>query len=390
MRRAVQDKVLVITGGPGTGKTTIIRAILSIYRKKRAAVLQAAPTGRAAKRMTEATGVEARTIHRLLEFNPMQGGFKRDDRHPLDCDLLVIDEASMIDIVLMHYLLKAVPREAALILVGDVDQLPSVGPGNVLGDIIASGTVSVVRLRDIFRQAKESEIIINAHRINQGVMPRLKREDSDDTDFFFIERPRPEDALAVILKLVAVRIPSRFNLDPFNDIQVLSPMHRGVIGAGNLNDRLQETLNPGRHGIMRGGVRFSVGDKVMQIKNNYDLDVFNGDIGRVATIDAESRNITVDYDGRRVAYDFADLDQIVLAYAISVHKSQGSEYPAIVLPLLSQHHIMLQRNLLYTAVTRGKRLAVIVGTRQALSTAVRRDVIKRRYSNLALRLKKSG
>ena len=381
IKSAANDKVLVITGGPGTGKTTIIKSILTIFSKITDRILLAAPTGRAAKRMTDATGYEAKTIHRLLEFSPKFAGFKRNAENPLNCDLLVIDEASMIDIVLMHHLLKAIPSGATLILVGDVDQLPSVGPGSVLMDIINSDAVPVVRLNEIFRQARQSSIIVNAHRINSGKMPSLKPRNKNE-DFYFIEQNEPEDALRVILEIVTDRIPKRFGFDPVDNIQVLSPMHRGLVGAGNLNTELQKALNPQSSGIERGGRRFSINDKVMQIKNNYDKEVYNGDIGRIENLNFDEQLLTVRFDERKIPYDFSDLDEIVHAYAISVHKSQGSEFPAIVIPVMMQHYMLLQRNLLYTGITRGKSLAIIVGSRKALAIAVQNNKTQKRYTLL--------
>ncbi len=383
---ATRSKVLVITGGPGTGKTTIINAILNIFARLKIDIQLAAPTGRAAKRMAEATGYEAKTLHRLLEYSIAKGGFQKDQKHPLPCDLLVVDEASMIDTILMHHLLKAVPVQATLILVGDIHQLPSVGAGNVLGDILASGTVPVVVLDKIFRQARESRIIVNAHRINNGEMP-LRQPKGHRSDFFFIEEEDPEKALSTILDLAAKRLPDYFGLDPMNDIQVLTPMHRGVVGAGNLNQALQGRLNAGTKGIERGNRVFRVGDKVMQIKNNYDKEVFNGDMGHILRVDGETRDVIISFEDRELAYDFAELDEIILAYAVSVHKSQGSEYPAVIIPVLIQHYMLLQRNLIYTAVTRGKKLVVIVGTRKALAIGIRNDKTHRRHTLLDRRLK---
>jgi exodeoxyribonuclease V alpha subunit len=387
IKRAVCDKVLVITGGPGTGKTTIIHAVLEIFSRLRVQILLAAPTGRAAQRMSETTGRQAKTIHRLLEFSPKEGGFKKNDQSPLDCDLLILDEASMIDIVLMHHLLKAIPRSATLILVGDVDQLPSVGAGNVLHDILSSGAVPVVKFTEIFRQAQQSLIIVIAHKINTGEIPKLRPSQHKLEDLYFINQPEPEGALRTILELVKERIPRRFGFDPVDEIQVLTPMHRGAVGTANLNVELQKALNPGHEPLTRGGRNFLVHDKVMQIRNDYDKDVFNGDIGRIAAIDRENQELVVSFEGRRVAYDFAELDELVHAYAVSVHKSQGSEFPAVVLPVLTQHYIMLQRNLLYTAVTRGKKLVVLVGSRQALAIAIKNDKMKRRYTRLQTRLR---
>ena len=385
---AIENKAMVITGGPGTGKTTIINAVLKIFSRLNAGIMLAAPTGRAAKRMGETTGFGAKTIHRLLEYSFQKGGFQRNEDKPLDCDVLIIDEASMIDIILMYHLLRAVPPFATFILVGDVNQLPSVGAGNVLNDIIASGSVPVVTLDKIFRQARTSQIVVNAHKINEGIVPSLDTADSSDPqkDFYFIEQEDPEKVLNIILKLCKKRIPRRFNYDPVDEIQVLTPMHKGVVGAANLNRQLQGALNPGRDGIIRGERTYRTNDKVMQIRNNYDKDVFNGDIGRIAGIQGEEREVTITFDGREVAYDFSDLDEIVLAYAISVHKSQGSEYPVVIIPIVTQHYILLQRNLIYTAVTRAKNLVVIVGSKKAMVIAINNNKTLQRYTRLRSRL----
>ncbi len=381
------SKLMVITGGPGTGKTTIIRAVLKIFSRVGVNIKLAAPTGRAAKQMSEATGFPASTIHRMLSFNAQSGGFQKNEKNPLNSDLLIVDEASMIDTVLMYHLLKAVPSGATVILVGDVNQLPSVGAGNVLEDIIASGIVPVVRLNQIFRQARQSRIIVNAHRINSGCMPETDNSQKD-TDFYFIEQEDPEGVLSLILSLASKRIPESFGMDPVNDIQVLSPMHKGIVGTSNLNRELKQRLNPGEEGVPAGGGSlFGVNDKVMQIRNNYDKSVFNGDIGRVVWIDREKREVLISFDGRRVPYDFTELDELVLAYAVSVHKSQGSEYSAVIVPVVTQHYIMLQRNLIYTAVTRGRRLVVLVGTKKALAIGVKNNRIQHRYTRLDLRLK---
>jgi len=382
---AANNKVMVITGGPGTGKTTIINAILKIFSKLNINIMLAAPTGRAAKRMSEATGHEAKTIHRMLEYSIQKGGFRKNDEHPLGCDLLIVDEASMIDTILMHHLLKAIPPKATFIMVGDVNQLPSVGAGNVLKDIIGSCATSVVELNVIFRQAKESSIIVNAHKINNGEIPYLKPSRQLD-DFYFIEQDDPEEVLKIILELAKERIPKKFGFDPVDDIQVLSPMHKGTVGAENLNAELQKALNPSGQGVMRGNRNYLVNDKVMQIKNNYDKEVFNGDIGRITKIDPENQELLISFDGRHVPYGYTDLDEIVLAYAVSIHKSQGSEYPAVIIPVLTQHYILLQRNLIYTGVTRGKKLVVIVGTKKALAIAVRNDKTRKRYTYLRSRL----
>jgi len=384
---AAEHKVLVITGGPGTGKTTLIHAILRIFQRIGVPVLLAAPTGRAAKRMHEATGFEAKTIHRLLAFNPHQGRFLKNEEDPLECDLLILDEASMIDVTLMHHLLQALSPEATLILVGDVSQLPSVGPGSVLGDVVASAAVPVVRLTEIFRQARQSLIVVNAHRINEGRMPVLEAPGPGLGDFYFIEQEDPDQVLRIIIDLARERIEKRFGLKGVDEVQVLTPMHRGVVGTTNLNQQLQAVLNPGEGGLARGERLFRPGDKVMQVRNNYDKEIFNGDIGRIARIDPENQEVVIDFDGRPVVFDFHELDQIVLAYAISVHKAQGSEYPAVILPLLPQHYLLLQRNLIYTAVTRARRLAVLVGSKRALAIGIRNNETRLRYTGLARRLR---
>lgn len=385
IRQAIAAKVLVITGGPGTGKTTLVNGIIQILQKKGRRIELAAPTGRAAKRLSQATGREARTVHRLLEFTPKAMRFARNRDRPLEADLVILDEASMVDTVLGFDLVKALPPYAQLVLVGDVDQLPSVGPGSVLSDVIASGAVPVARLVHIFRQAEQSLIVENAHRINRGEMPR--EGSAKDADFFFIRQEEPEGVLATLKSLVAERIPKRFGFDPVDDIQVLTPMHRGLLGAGNLNAELQALLNPKGEGLTRGSRTFRRGDKVMQLRNNYDLEVFNGDLGRAQRIDAVEQQIEVVFDGRPVVYDFADLDELTLAYACTVHKSQGSEYPCVVIPLHTQHYAMLQRNLLYTAVTRGRKLVVLVGSVRALAIAVKSGQKGTRYTQLAARLR---
>ncbi len=384
VRDSVEQKVMVITGGPGTGKTTIIKSIIAIQERIGHRVLLAAPTGRAARRMSDATGREARTIHRLLEFSPKEGRFKRDEQNPLEAEAFVIDEGSMIDTVLMYHLLKALPLHATLILVGDVDQLPSVGAGNVLKDIIDSHVVPVVRLNEIFRQSRESMIIVNAHRVNSGLMPILTG--TGRSDFQFIEMEEPEAAVERLVGLCREGIPRKFGYHSIDDIQVLTPMHRGTLGALNLNIELQKHLNPSKDELLRGGRTFKTGDKVMQIINNYDKDVYNGDIGRIRKIDREEQEVYVDFYGKLVGYDLSDLDELVLAYATSVHKAQGSEYPAVVMPIFMQHYILLQRNLLYTGITRGKKLVVLLGTKKALGIAVRNDRPQMRYTLLKERL----
>jgi exodeoxyribonuclease V alpha subunit len=384
---AATSKVLIITGGPGTGKTTLITAILRIFQQLKLRILLAAPTGRAAKRMNEATGWEAKTIHRLLEYSPRKGGFKKDQDDPLEADVVIIDETSMVDTLLMYHLLKAIPSDAHLILVGDVDQLPSVGPGNVLKDIIRSGRFTVVRLTEIFRQAQESMIVVNAHKVNQGQLPVLKEIDKPEkTDFQFIQEEDPEKILQNILDLCSETIPRQFRFHPLREIQVLAPMHKGIIGVANLNIELQKRLNPGQPGITHGAWNFRLGDKVMQIVNNYDKDVFNGDIGWISKIDAEEREVVIEFDGRPVPYDYSDLDEVVLAYAVSVHKSQGSEYPVVILPVVTQHYMLLQRNLIYTGITRAKKLVIMIGTKKALAIAIRNNKPQRRYTLLSERL----
>ena len=381
--RALSAKILIVTGGPGVGKTTIIRSILAILRAKGVTPLLAAPTGRAAKRLSETTGLEAKTIHRLLEFDPRGGGFVRCKEFPLECDLLVLDETSMIDVLLMASVLNALPPTAALLIVGDVDQLPSVGPGQVLADLIGSGKLPVARLTEIFRQASASRIIVNAHRVNAGAMPELSARDGD-SDFYFVEAADAEDAAAKIVKVVADRIPARFGLDPIRDVQVLCPMNRGAGGARALNLALQAALNAdhGQPAVERFGFTYRIGDKVMQVENNYDREVFNGDIGFIAKIDHDEGEVTIQMDGRPVAYPLGEMDEVVLAYATTIHKSQGSEYPAVVIPVATQHYAMLQRNLLYTGMTRGKRLVVLVGQRKAVAIAVRGTQGRRRWSKL--------
>ena len=382
MRLALSSKVLVITGGPGVGKTTLVNSILRILTAKHIRVALCAPTGRAAKRLSDSTGLQAKTIHRLLETNPATGEFRRDETHPLDCDLLVMDEASMVDVLLLRSLLRAVPDKAALLVVGDVDQLPSVGPGQALADIIGSGAVPVVRLTEIFRQAAASRIITNAHRINQGEMPDLEKGDAA-SDFHFIAADDPDDALRKLIAVVRDRIPAAFGLDPVRDVQVLCPMNRGGLGARSLNMELQKVLNPpGEIRVEQFGWTFCPGDKVMQVENNYDRDVYNGDLGMVRAIDTEAGELVAEFDGRAVTYAFGELDELVLAYATTIHKAQGSEYPAVVIPLTTQHYVMLARNLLYTGVTRGKRLVVLVGQRKALAIAVKNTGARRRWSKL--------
>jgi exodeoxyribonuclease V alpha subunit len=382
IRLALRSKVTVITGGPGVGKTTIVNSILRILAVKGTSLLLCAPTGRAARRMSEATGFEAKTIHRLLEVDPKGGGFRRGEDNPLECGPLVVDECSMVDVPLMQALLKAVPAEAALLMVGDIDQLPSVGPGQVLADVIASGAVPVVRLTEIFRQAAQSRIITSAHDINRGALPPLSRPEGE-SDFYFVQADDPETAVQRIIELVKARIPQRFGLDPIRNIQVLCPMNRGGVGARSLNIELQAALNPaGERKVERFGWTFAPGDKVMQIENDYEKEVYNGDIGFVDDVEADAGELVASFDGRQVSYGFGELDTLVPAYAATIHKSQGSEYPAVVIPVMTQHYTMLQRNLLYTGVTRGKRLVVLVGQKKAVAIAVRNVSGRRRWSKL--------
>ena len=382
----LKSKVTVLTGGPGVGKTTIVNSILKLVERRSAKVLLCAPTGRAAKRLSESAHAEAKTIHRLLEFDPRQGGFRKDESDPLEVDLLIVDEVSMVDILLMNQLLKAVPSHAAVLLVGDVDQLPSVGPGAVLQDIIECGRVPTVRLTEIFRQAAFSSIVVNAHRINAG-QPIETPEGAGLQDFYFIPAESPEEIYDKLFQVVTERIPRRFGMNPIRDIQVLTPMNRGSLGTRSLNVELQKRLNAGAEPqVSRFGWAYAPRDKVIQTVNDYDKDVFNGDIGQVSRVDLDEGQVHVAFDDRTVLYEFGELDEISLAYATSVHKSQGSEYPAVVIPLAMQHYLLLQRNLLYTAVTRGKRLVVIIGQTRALAMAVNNVRSTRRLTNLAARL----
>lgn len=385
IRQAVTSKVMVLTGGPGTGKTTTTQGIIAALKKAGLRVLLAAPTGRAAKRMSEATGMEAKTIHRLLEYNP-QDGYKRNDENPLEGDALIVDECSMIDILLMNNLLKAVPVGMRLVFVGDIDQLPSVGAGNVLRDIIDSQRIPVVRLVRIFRQAQKSRIVMNAHTINQGRFPDTSN--GRDTDFFFMREDDPERAAETIVRLVKERLPRAYRESP-DRIQVLTPMQRGVVGAANLNLLLQQALNPSGPSLGRGGYTYRQGDRVMQLRNNYDKDVFNGDLGYIREVDTEDRMLTVDFDGKKVEYDVTELDELTLAYATTIHKAQGSEYPIVVMPVLMTHFVMLQRNLIYTGITRAKKICVLIGAMKALAYAVRNMSVLKRNTSLRERLNPS-
>jgi len=385
IRQAVTSKVMVLTGGPGTGKTTTTQGIIAALKKAGLRVLLAAPTGRAAKRMSEATGMEAKTIHRLLEYNP-QDGYKRNDENPLEGDALIVDECSMIDILLMNNLLKAVPVGMRLVFVGDIDQLPSVGAGNVLRDIIDSQRIPVVRLVRIFRQAQKSRIVMNAHAINQGRFPDTSN--GRDTDFFFMREDDPERAAETIVRLVKERLPRAYRESP-DRIQVLTPMQRGVVGAANLNLLLQQALNPSGPSLGRGGYTYRQGDRVMQQRNNYDKDVFNGDLGYIREVDTEERTLKVDFDGKWVEYDVTELDELTLAYATTIHKAQGSEYPIVVMPVLMTHFVMLQRNLIYTGITRAKKICVLIGAMKALAYAVRNVSVLKRNTSLRERLNPS-
>ena len=382
IQKALDSKVMVLTGGPGTGKTTTTQGIIAAFKARHMSILLAAPTGRAAKRMTEATGMEAKTIHRLLEYNPMDG-YKRNNENPLDGDALIVDECSMIDILLFYNLMKAIPSNMRLILVGDIDQLPSVGAGNVLRDIIDSQQIPVVRLTRIFRQAQSSRIVMNAHAINAGLFPNIKN--GLDTDFFFINQEDADEMVKLIIGLVRDRLPKKYGYPP-KEIQVLTPMQRGTVGAGNLNIELQNALNPAGPSLTRGGYTFRQGDKVMQIRNNYDKNVFNGDIGYITAVDTNERTLTVTYDSRLVEYDITELDEIVLAYAVTIHKSQGSEFPVVVMPVTMKHFVMLQRNLIYTGITRAKKICVLVGTTKALAYAIKQNTVSKRNTKLKERL----
>jgi exodeoxyribonuclease V alpha subunit len=388
LEKVFSHRIAIITGGPGTGKTTLLRSISTVFQAQGRRLLLAAPTGRAARRLAEVTRRKASTIHRLLGYNFIDSGFMRNRDNPLDADAVIIDEASMVDTVLMHHLLDAVPLSARLVLVGDVSQLPSVGPGNVLADMIDSGCMPVFYLSKIFRQELESAIIINAHKVRKGELPDFPDATAidDRSDFYFLEQSDPDRAAARIVKLCANELPAKYDFDPVNDIQVLTPMHKGAVGTINLNNLLQKELNR-QPGVMKAtGVSFKTGDKVMHLKNNYQKEVYNGDIGIVDSIDNQKAELLVNYYGKTVHYDFDELDEMAMAYTISIHKSQGSEYPAVIVPLMTQHYVLLQRNLLYTAMTRGKELVILIGTRKALHIALKNDKPHRRLSGLAARL----
>lgn len=385
VKSAIENKITIITGGPGTGKTTITKAIIELLSLCTEKILLTAPTGRAAKRMSEATGREAKTIHRLLEFSPIDGGFKRNEENPLNCDVIIIDEASMIDNLLAYHLLKAIPKSAVVVIVGDINQLPSVGAGNVLKDVINSRVFPVIELNEIFRQAQSSKIIVNAHKIIRGEYPKIENTNGDD--FFFIQEDGPEKIVQKIVAMVKTRVPQKFGYNAINDIQVLTPMNRGNIGTSGLNDALQNALNPNGFEISRFGHKFRVGDKVMQIRNNYDKEVYNGDIGFIVDIDPENQTMTVEVDRNSKIYEYSELDELVLAYAISIHKSQGGEYPVVIIPLSMSHYMLLQRNLLYTGITRGKKLVIIVGGRKALFVSVNNNKVAERNTWLEKRLR---
>ena len=377
---ALTERIMIITGSPGTGKSTILNFIIKILEREKKKFMMAAPTGRASKRMTETTGRESKTIHRLLNFNPKLNKFLKNEDNPIDADIIIIDEASMLDIRLMRNLLSAIKIDSSLIFVGDIDQLPSVGPGYVLGDLIRSGTVPVCELKKIYRQEGQSQIIRNAHKVRDGQFPYIKNKDSED--FFFLEKNDPEEAVNLILHLLSNKIPSSFGMDPLKDVQVLVPTNKGVCGVINLNSRIQEMLNPGSTGLLHGNRWFRVGDKVIQLKNNYNKDIYNGDIGIITSIDMELKEASIDYDGRKVDYSFYEMDEINHSYAISIHKSQGSEFKCVIIPLLTSHYMLLQRNLLYTALTRARELAILVGSKKAIGMAVNKNIVEKRYTSL--------
>ncbi|MBM3712188.1 MAG: ATP-dependent RecD-like DNA helicase [Actinobacteria bacterium] len=380
VKKSVKEKVLVITGSPGTGKSTILNIVIKFFEQYGKSVVIGAPTGRASKRLNEATGKDAKTIHRLLKYQPKINRFLKNEQNQIESNLVIIDEASMLDIGLFKSLLEAVNKNSNLILVGDIDQLPAVGPGNVLADIINSEVFSVVRLETIYRQGGKSQIIYNAHRIRDGIYPVIKR--SEYNDFFFIEKILPEQVISMILYLITERIPSTFNYDPCYDIQVIVPTNKGIVGVNNLNTKIQEKLNKNKIGLVRGANIYKLNDRVIQLKNNYEKEVYNGDIGFINNIDFEMKEITVDYDGKYINYDFSDLDELSLSYAITIHKSQGSEFKCVIIPILTSHYMLLQRNLLYTALTRAIEVAVIVGSKKAVGIAVNKNVVEKRYTSL--------
>jgi len=378
--KAVTEKILIITGSPGTGKSTILNFVIKIFEKENKSVLLGAPTGRASKRLCETTDKEAKTIHRLLNYNPKLNKFLKNEKDPIVADVVVIDEASMLDITLMKNLLLAVKLETCIIFVGDVDQLPSVGPGNVLSDMISSGVIPVIELKKIYRQEGESLIIYNAHKVRDGQFPYIGKPKNND--FFFIEKDDPVEVVNLILNLLTKRIPESFHYNPFSDVQVLVPTNKGIVGVNNLNSKIQEILNSNSRKVMRGATQFRLNDKVIQLKNNYEKDVYNGDIGFISNIDFEAEEIKVSFDNRIVNYDFFEMDELSLSYAISIHKSQGSEFKCTIIPILTSHYMLLQRNLLYTAITRARELAILVGNKKAIGMAVSRNIVERRYTGL--------
>jgi exodeoxyribonuclease V alpha subunit len=380
IEKAVTEKVLVITGSPGTGKSTILNFVIKIFEKDNKSVLLGAPTGRASKRLCETTGREAKTIHRLLNYNPKLNKFLKNEKDPVEADVVIIDEASMLDVRLMKNLLSAIKPRTCVIFVGDIDQLPAVGPGNVLSDIIGSGVVTVVELKKIYRQEGESLIIYNAHKVRDGQFPYIGKPKNND--FFFIEKDEPEEVVSLILNLLVKRIPERFNYDSLYDVQILVPTNKGTVGVNNLNSRIQDVLNCNSQKVIRGSVQYRLNDKVIQLKNNYEKDIYNGDIGFISGIDLEAEEIKVNFDGRNVIYNFFELDEISLSYAISIHKSQGSEFKCVIIPILTSHYMLLQRNLLYTAITRARELAIIVGSKKAIGMAVNRNIVEKRYTGL--------
>lgn len=389
LEKTISSKLSIITGGPGVGKTTLLNAILMILRAKKIRVLCCAPTGRAAKRMSESTGIESKTIHRLLQYNPGTAGFVYNNQNPLPCDVIIIDESSMIDLFLCNYLIDAIPLHASIVFVGDIDQLPSVGPGKILNDVITSGIAYVSHLTEIFRQSSKSQIISHSHSINEGEIPNFL-ESNDNSDCYFIESDDPDKAINLINKLVLESIPRKFGFDPMNDIQILTPMKKGILGTNNLNESLQKLLNNEKKEIQKFGRIYRVNDRVMQTENDYEKDVFNGDLGFIEKIDDESKILTVQFDEKNVNYDFRELDMLIHAYAITIHKSQGSEYPVVIIPIHTQHYVMLKRKLFYTAITRAKKLAIIIGTNKALKLAVQQTESQNRITRLAELLNNAG
>lgn len=380
VKKSITEKILIITGSPGTGKSTILNIVIKFFQQQNKKVLAAAPTGRASKRLSQTTSIEAKTVHRLLKYQPKMNKFLKNEQNQLDADLVIIDEASMLDIRLFQSFLKAIKNETNLILVGDIDQLPAVGPGNVLSDIINSGIFTVVRLQKIYRQEGKSQIIFNAHRIRDGIFPVLKK--SEYEDFYFIEKIEPEQVVSLILDLITQKLPNKFNYNSLRDIQVLVPTNKGVVGVNNLNIKIQETINKNKINIFKGSVEYKINDKVIQLKNNYEKDVYNGDIGFIKNIDFNSKELHIDFEGKIVVYDFNDLDEINLSYAISIHKAQGSEFKCVIVPILTSHYMLLQRNLLYTAITRAREVVILIGSKKAIGMAVNKNIVEKRYTGL--------